>query len=99
MNISVLIRLMPATRTGGRLAGQAEIVETGQTFVFAGDEEMIALLDRVATGAVEAGALSPRTRHQPRSGCEWQHVDVRYALAVVLKSVNSGMPGADSSRP
>jgi|GEM_PF-6455352 len=59
MNISVLIRLMPATRTGGRLAGQAEIVETGQTFVFAGDEEMIALLDRVATGAVEAGALSP----------------------------------------
>ncbi len=56
MNISVLIRLMPATRTGGRLAGQAEIVETGQTFVFAGDEEVIALLDRVAAGTVEAAA-------------------------------------------
>jgi hypothetical protein len=71
MNISVLIRLMPATRTGGRLAGQAEIVETGQTFVFAGQAEVIALLDRVAAGTVHPDeaprdAAGDLDSHDPR---------------------------------
>jgi hypothetical protein len=47
MNVSVLLRLVSTERTGGRLAGQAELVETGETTVFADLDEMAAFLRRV----------------------------------------------------
>ncbi len=60
MNRSVMLRLVPATRSGGRLAGQAEVVETGQTIVFSDPDEMLAFLHEVAAApvdpAVEAAA-------------------------------------------
>jgi hypothetical protein len=49
MTISVLLRLVGGTTTNGRVAGHAEIVETGETVVFRDQEEMLAFLQR-ATG-------------------------------------------------
>jgi hypothetical protein len=67
MNISVLLRLVPASRSGGRLAGQAVVVETGQTFVFAGDAEVIALLDRLTTDPGEPTAAPAEAPETARS--------------------------------
>lgn len=47
MNRSVLLRLLPASRTGPRLAGTAEIVETGERQAFRDAEELMSLLARV----------------------------------------------------
>jgi hypothetical protein len=47
MNVSVLLRLVSTDRTGGRLAGQAELVATGETTVFADLDEMVVFLRRV----------------------------------------------------
>jgi hypothetical protein len=63
MNISVLLRLVPPARARGRLAGQAEVVETGETIVFSDPDEMLAFLRQVsAEGSdpwVEAAAEPP----------------------------------------
>lgn len=48
MNVSVILRILPSWRTGGRLAGQAELIETGETRVFADHDEMLAFLRQVA---------------------------------------------------
>lgn len=48
MNVSVLLRILPASRTGGRLAGRAELIETGETRVFADHDEMLVFLRQVA---------------------------------------------------
>ena len=48
MNVSVLLRILPSSRTGGRLAGQAQVIETGETQVFADHDEMLAFLRHVA---------------------------------------------------
>jgi hypothetical protein len=53
MNVSVLLRLIPPERTGGRLAGQAELVETGETTVFADHDEMLAFLRRASAAGDE----------------------------------------------
>jgi hypothetical protein len=72
MNVSVLLRLVSTDRTGGRLAGQAELVETGETTVFADHDEMLVFLRRVSTAdddeasaatdqpALDVGGLNPR---------------------------------------
>ena len=57
MNVSVLLRLIPAGRVGGRLAGQAELVETGETTVFADHDEMLAFLRQVSAGPVGAAGV------------------------------------------
>jgi hypothetical protein len=68
MNVSVLLRLIPAERTGGRLAGQAELVESGETTVFADHDEMLAFLRRATTGtndAAESEEIGPSDATQP----------------------------------
>ena len=47
MNVSVLLRLVSTDRTGGRLAGQAELVASGAATVFADLDEAVVFLRRV----------------------------------------------------
>ena len=46
MTISFLLRLKPDAMGEGRIAGHAEVVETGQSVVFKDLEEMLAFLQR-----------------------------------------------------
>jgi hypothetical protein len=46
MNVSILLRLVPDALSQGRVAGHAEIVETGETMVFKDQDEMLAVLQR-----------------------------------------------------
>ena len=61
MNVSILLRLIPAARAGGRIAGQAELIETGETAVFASDDEMLAFLRHATAEVPGAGEGSPPT--------------------------------------
>jgi hypothetical protein len=54
MSISVLLRLLPASRSRGQLAGQLELVESRETMVFADQDEMVEFLRRASAGADEA---------------------------------------------
>jgi hypothetical protein len=54
MTISVLIRLLSAGLIEGRVAGHAEVVDTGETVVFKDQEEMLAFLHRVG---IDSGHL------------------------------------------
>lgn len=47
MNRSVLLRLLPTSRTGPRLAGTAEIVDTGERRAFRDADDLVALLHRL----------------------------------------------------
>lgn len=47
MNRSVLLRLLPASRTGARLAGTAEVVDTGERQSFRDADDLVALLHRL----------------------------------------------------
>ena len=49
MTISVLLRLVAGTLANGRVAGHAEIVDTGETLVFRDQEEMLAFLHRATS--------------------------------------------------
>ena len=51
MSVSILLRLMPGSRTGGRLAGQAELVDTGEVATFRDVDEMVAVLQRASLAA------------------------------------------------
>ncbi len=59
MTVLILLRLISGTQANGRVAGHAEIVDTGQTEVFRDQEEMLAILERVrgtpTNEAVEPG--------------------------------------------
>jgi hypothetical protein len=47
MNRSVLLRLLPVSRTGARLAGIVEIVETGERQSFRDADDLVSLLVRL----------------------------------------------------
>ena len=49
MTVSVILRLVAGTLTNGRVAGHAEVVDTGETLIFSDQEEMLAFLHRAAT--------------------------------------------------
>ena len=68
MTISVLLRLLTDGRSEGRVAGNAEIVETGETVVFKDQEEMLAFLRRASTpGEPHASEIDASRRPQGRS--------------------------------
>lgn len=46
MTVSVLLRLVATPLSQDRVAGQAEVVESGETVVFKEQEEMLAFLHR-----------------------------------------------------
>jgi hypothetical protein len=57
MNISVLIRLLTDGLAEGRVAGHAEVVDTGETLVFKDQDEMLAFLHQA--GARGTGGIGP----------------------------------------
>lgn len=67
MNVSVLLRLVPHALTEGRVAGHAEIVDTGEMAVFKDQGEMLALLIRAAAsgGHDQGGPYDPSTTPGP----------------------------------
>lgn len=44
MTVSVVLRLVPGALAEGRLAGHAEVVDTGRTTVFRDADELLRLL-------------------------------------------------------
>ncbi|MFN8619413.1 MAG: hypothetical protein U0869_01540 [Chloroflexota bacterium] len=63
MNRSVLLRLLPTSRTGPRLAGTAEIVATGERRSFRDADDLVALLQRLEADqpdGSETDAAAPR---------------------------------------
>jgi hypothetical protein len=57
MNRVVLLCLLPPSRTGTRLAGAAEVVETGEVVHFRNAEDLLGLLRRIH--ATESSQLRP----------------------------------------
>jgi hypothetical protein len=51
MSVSILVRIIPELLRNGRFAGQAEVVDTGETVVFSDAEEVIEFI-RLAGAAV-----------------------------------------------
>ncbi len=49
MNRSVLLRLLPTSRSGTRLAGTVEVVDTGERQAFRDADDLVALLHRLHT--------------------------------------------------
>lgn len=64
MTVSVLLRLVPAALAQGRVAGHAEIVDTGETVVFKDQHEMLAFLQG-ASSHVESRDGDPATTASP----------------------------------
>ena len=60
MNRSVLLHLLPPSRTGSRLAGVAEIVATGERALFRDADDLVQVLRRIHDqGPDVAPALTP----------------------------------------
>lgn len=57
MTVAVLLRLISGTQANGRVAGHAEIVDTGESALFKDQEEMLAILERASRAS--NGALDP----------------------------------------
>jgi hypothetical protein len=47
MTTSVMLRLLPTARTGGRLAGRVEVVETGEVTPFRDADDLVSVLRRI----------------------------------------------------
>ena len=69
MNVSVLLRLMPQALAEGRVAGHAEIVDTGESALFQDINEMVALIQsargRDRDGDATADGLEPSDGQSP----------------------------------
>lgn len=57
MNRAVLLRLLPRSRTGRRLAGAVEVVDTGEVALFRDADDLVALLQRIH--APDASRVQP----------------------------------------
>jgi hypothetical protein len=55
MSISVLLRLVSETLAEGRLAGHAEVVDTGERIAFRDQDEMVEFLRRARGEPEDAG--------------------------------------------
>jgi hypothetical protein len=64
MTVAVLLRLISGTQANGRVTGQAEIVDTGETEVFRDEAEMLAILQRVSN-APAAGQPETWSQTEP----------------------------------
>jgi len=62
MSVAILLRLVPQALNEGRVAGHAEVVDTGESLVFKDQEEMLAFLRRAGTAdAQDRGGHDDRT--------------------------------------
>ncbi|MEA2622128.1 MAG: hypothetical protein QOH61_1038 [Chloroflexota bacterium] len=59
MNVSILLRLVADALGEGRVAGHAEVVDTGEIAAFKDQEEMLAILQRASLG-VTARTILPQ---------------------------------------
>lgn len=66
MTFSVLLRLVTDALAQGRVAGHAEIVDTGETLVFKDQEEMLAFLQGAsANGTTDDNAATKSDPFSP----------------------------------
>jgi hypothetical protein len=70
MGISIVVRLVPAARSGGRLAGQVEVVASGERAVFGDQDELLALLRRFHAERGPAGAGPTTTDEDAGAGTD-----------------------------
>jgi len=56
MTVAVILRLLGGNLAQGRVVGRAEIVDTGETFAFRDEQEMVAFILRSASTV----AIGPR---------------------------------------
>ena len=59
MNRSILLRLLPPSRSGSRLAGVAEVVDTGEQASFRDAEDLLRVLRRIHDHPVDPAPASP----------------------------------------
>ncbi len=64
MNRAVLLRLLPRSRTGRRLAGAVEVVDTGEVALFRDADDLVDLLQRIHA-AERPGVRTPPTARPP----------------------------------
>lgn len=58
MTISVLLRRVSGSLKHGHVAGQAQVVGTGETVVFKDQDEMLEFLRQATAGAADDGTAS-----------------------------------------
>ncbi len=61
MTFSVLLRLVTEALAQGRVAGHAEIVDTGETVVFKDQDEMLAFLQGASAPGASGGEARTTT--------------------------------------
>jgi cytochrome c553 len=71
MSVAVLIRLVAGALAEGRIAGHAEVVETGQSQLFKDQEEMLAFLRRACQA--EETAASDSALESAAAACVGAH--------------------------
>jgi len=59
MNRSILLRLLPPSRSGSRLAGVAEVVDTGERAPFRDVEDLVRVLRRIQDGPPDPMSAAP----------------------------------------
>jgi hypothetical protein len=59
MNRSILLRLLPPSRSGPRLAGVAEVVDTGERAPFRDAEDLVRVLRRIHDRPSDSTPTSP----------------------------------------
>jgi len=60
MNRSILLRLLPPSRSGSRLAGVAEVVDTGERASFRDVEDLVRVLRSIQDGPPDPISTAPR---------------------------------------
>ncbi len=64
--VSVLLRLVTEPPRQGRVAGHAEIVDTGESLVFKDQDEMLAFLRQATQDAVDKGSAGETSSSKQR---------------------------------
>ena len=61
MNISILLRVVADALMEGRIAGRAEVVDTGETIVFKDQDEMLAFIQTASIDPAPIAPIDPAT--------------------------------------
>ena len=61
MNRSILLRLLPPSRSGPRLAGVAEVVDTGERAPFRDADDLVRVLRRIHDNPTDPTPATPST--------------------------------------
>jgi hypothetical protein len=61
MNISILLRVVADALAEGRIAGRAEVVDTGESVLFKDQDEMLAFIQKASIEPPPAAPIEPAT--------------------------------------